>query len=152
MTNSTPLLACMGLLSFFLAGCGTGGDEQRSVGAPDDPVDIGALLANADVERGKMLYLQCRACHSLEEGGMHKVGPNLHGMFGSKAAFATGFTYSDPMVNSGVVWSPDTLDPWLRRPSEFIPGTRMVFVGIKNPQDRANLIAFLQSQTSPGAN
>jgi cytochrome c len=56
------------------------------------------------------------------------------------------------MMNSDVVWSPETLDPWLQRPSQFIPGSRMVFVGIRNPQDRANLIAFLQLQTSPDAN
>ena len=155
MTNSSPVLACMGLLGLLLVSCGTGGDGQPASGAgaePGEPVDIGALMANADLDRGKMLYLQCRACHSLEEGGMHKVGPNLYGMFGSKAAFAPGFTYSDQMTNSDVVWSPETLDPWLQRPSQFIPGTRMVFVGIRNPQDRANLIAFLQTQTSPDVN
>ena len=151
MTKSSPLLACMGLLSFLLVSCGTGGDEQTTGGASDatgEPADLGAMIANADIDRGKMLYLQCRACHSLEEGGIQKVGPNLYGMFGSKAGFATGFTYSDEMANSAVIWSPETLDPWLLRPSEFIPGTRMVFVGIKKPQDRANLIAFLQTQTS----
>ena len=153
MTKSSPVLVCVGLLSLFLFGCGTGGNEQQAAGgagsSPEEQADIGALLATADVERGKMMYLQCRACHSLEEGGMQKVGPNLYGLFGSKAGFSAGFTYSDALINSGVVWSPETLDPWLQRPSQFIPGTRMVFVGINNPQDRANLIAFLQSQTSP---
>ncbi len=156
MTNSSPVFVCMGLLSLFIFGCGVGGNGQQAAdgagSSPEEQVDIEALLATADVERGKMLYLQCRACHSLVEGGMHKVGPNLHGMFGSKAAFAAGFAYSDAMMNSDVVWSPETLDPWLQRPSQFIPGSRMVFVGIRNPQDRANLIAFLQLQTSPDAN
>ncbi len=156
MTNSSPGLVCMGLLSLFLFGCDTGGNGQQAADgagpSPEEQADIGALLATADVERGKMMYLQCRACHSLEEGGMHKVGPNLHGLFGSKAAFAAGFAYSDALTNSVVVWSPETLDPWLQRPSQFIPGTRMVFAGIRNPQDRANLIAFLQSQTSPDVN
>ena len=153
MSKSSPALICFGLLSLVLFGCDTGGrEDQAADGTAVAPADISTLLANADVERGKMMYLQCRACHSLEDGGAHKVGPNLYGMFDSQAAFAAGFAYSDAMMNADVVWTPETLDPWLERPSQFIPGTRMVFAGIRNPQDRANLIAFLQSQTSPGAN
>jgi cytochrome c len=157
MTNSSAVRFSVLLLSVVLFGCGSGGDDpqQAAVGsesAPEAQLDVYALLAQADIERGKMMYLQCRACHSLEQGGAHKVGPNLFGMFGSKAGFAAGFSYSEPMSNSDVVWSPETLDPWLRRPSEFIPGTRMVYVGIKNPQDRANLIAFLLTQTAPSGN
>jgi cytochrome c len=155
MMNSSPALVCVGLLSLFMFGCGSGGDSQQPggvSGTPQADIDIATLLAAADVERGKMMYLQCRACHSLEAGAAHKVGPNLNGMFDSQAAFAEGFTYSDAMTNADVVWTPETLDPWLERPSQFIPGTRMVFAGIRNPQDRANLIAFLQSQTSPDAN
>jgi cytochrome c len=156
MTNSSAVPVGLILLSLLLSGCGSGGDKQQategSESASASQVDIYALLANADVERGKMMYLQCRACHSLEQGGAHKVGPNLHGMFGSEAGFAAGFAYSEPMTNSEVVWSPETLDPWLERPSQFMPGTRMVFAGVRNPQDRANLIAYLLSQTAPDAN
>jgi cytochrome c len=97
------------------------------------------------------LFLQCRACHSLGEGEPHKVGPNLYGMFGQTAGQAPGFAYSEVMIESGVVWSPETLDAWLARPSEFMPGNRMVFVGIRKPLDRANLIAYLQQQTGPSS-
>jgi len=142
------------ICGLVLVGCGSEqAGEQPAASAPSaestDNVgnDIETLLANADVERGQMLYLQCRACHSLEEGGANKVGPNLHGMFGRKAGLAPGFAYSDPLANSGIEWSPANLDQWLARPSEFLPGNRMVFVGIKKPQDRANLIAFLQRET-----
>lgn len=154
MTTIRAVFASIFLLSLFLAGCG--GEQQAADGPgaapgtePAPELDVYALLANADLERGKMMYLQCRACHTLEQGGANKVGPNLHGMFGSQAGFAAGFAYSEPMKNSDVVWSPETLDPWLLRPSSFIPGSRMVYVGIKNPQDRANLIAYLLTQTAP---
>ena len=155
-TKFSRLLACVGALSLALAGCGSGGNPGQgsagSASAPEEPVDINVLLADADVQRGQMLYLQCRACHSLEKGGMNKVGPNLHGMFGSAAGFAAGFTYSDALTNAGIVWTPATLNEWLARPSQFLPGNRMVFVGIRKPQDRANVIAYLQQQTGAAAN
>lgn len=105
------------------------------------------LLASADVDQGKRLFLQCRACHSLEQGGINKVGPNLYGFFGQVAGIVPDFVYSDALKESGINWSPETLDQWLARPSEFLPGNRMVFVGIRKPVDRANLIAYLQQQT-----
>lgn len=140
-------------MSLSLAGCGTPDPGAAgSVVAPEEPVDINVLIANADVKRGQNLYLQCRACHSLNQGGMNKVGPNLYGMFGSKAGFAPGFAYSEALIGTDVVWTPETLSEWLARPSQFMPGNRMVFVGVKKPQDRANIIAFLQQATSGASN
>lgn len=109
--------------------------------------DLNALLAKADMAKGKVLFLQCRACHSVETGGPNKVGPNLHGVFGRKAGLAPGYAYSDALAKSDIVWTPQTLDEWLARPSDFLPGNRMVFVGIREPQDRANLIAYLKPET-----
>ncbi len=143
-----------------VAGCGGGGEAPTSTpasappGAPaagtaaaPESYDIDALVASADVARGQTLFLQCRACHGLEQGGMNKVGPNLHGMFGREAGKAAGFDYSDAVANSGIVWSAKTLDQWLARPSEFLPGNRMVFVGVPKPADRAALIAYIQQET-----
>ena len=107
----------------------------------------GATGASAAVQRGQTLYFQCRACHSLNEGGPNKVGPNLFGIFGSKAGVVPGFAYSDALADSDVVWTLETLDGWLARPSEFLPGNQMIFVGIKNAQDRANLLTYLQQET-----
>jgi cytochrome c len=138
-----------GLLGLVLAGCGPdGGQQAAGDAAPAEPVDINALVASADPNRGQSLYLQCRACHSLEQGGVNKVGPNLHGMFGSKAGFAEGFVYSDAIRGADVVWTPETLNEWLERPSQFLPGNRMIFVGIRRPEDRAAIIAFLERETS----
>jgi cytochrome c len=120
---------------------------QESAAAAPEAEDINTLVANADIARGQTLYLQCRACHTLNAGGANKVGPNLHGMFDRKAGLAPGFAYSDALKNSDLTWDLASLDPWLARPSAFLPGNRMVFVGVKKPQDRANLIAFLQRET-----
>lgn len=132
-------------MALTLSAC-SGGDNNASA-APSTsaaPTDFKALMAKADPDKGKTQFLQCRACHSVEAGGANKVGPNLHGIFGRKAGLAPGFNYSDELKNSNVVWSVDTLDHWLERPSELVPGNRMVFVGIHNAQDRANLIAYLE--------
>ncbi|MFQ5634434.1 MAG: c-type cytochrome [Gammaproteobacteria bacterium] len=142
----------LGLLSLGLFGCG-GPDQPTDPGATGttatvaDAQDLDALLASADVERGEILYFQCRACHSMNEGGPHKVGPNLWGMFGREAGSVPGFAYSDALRDSGIVWTPATVDEWLAQPATMVPGNTMVFVGVSNAQDRANVIAFLQEQT-----
>ena len=136
----------------LLAACAEGGDgapttASAPAAAATAPADFKALLAVADPAKGKVLFLQCRACHSLEAGGANKVGPNLHGVFGRKAGLAPGFSYSEVFTQASIVWSAETLEPWLARPSDFLPGNRMVFVGIRKAEDRANLIAFLKRET-----
>ena len=121
--------------------------------APAEPAapeyDLDALIAAADPDRGRRLFLQCRACHSVEEGGEHKIGPNLWDMFGNPAAEKPGFAYSDALANAGIVWSAEDIDQWMARPSQFVPNNQMVFVGIRQPADRAALIAYLKSVTTP---
>jgi cytochrome c len=149
MLNSLRIAASALTLGLLVTACAEGGDSAPAAGAtaPAGTPDLPALLAAADPEKGKVLFLQCRACHSLEGGGANKVGPNLHGVFGRKAGTAPGFAYSDAVTKSGIVWSEDSLNHWLERPSDFLPGNRMVFVGIRPPQDRANLIAYLKRET-----
>jgi cytochrome c len=154
MLNSVRYAVCLLTLGGFLSACaesgsGSGSDTPSPAATTADaaPVDLQALLAAADPDKGKVLFLQCRACHSLEKGGANKVGPNLHGVFGRKAGLAPGFAYSDVMVQSNVVWSEEALNDLLARPSDFLPGNRMVFVGIRKPEDRVNLIAYLKRET-----
>lgn len=154
MLNSVRVAMSILLLGMLLSACADGGSDTSSpatTAADAAPVDFQALLATADPEKGKVLFLQCRACHSLEAGGANKVGPNLHGVFGRKAGLAPGFSYSDVVSQSDITWSAETLNSWLERPSDFLPGNRMVFVGIRTPEDRASLIAYLKQETGANA-
>jgi cytochrome c len=126
---------------------GAGSEPAPASGSVEEGESLEELLARADAKRGQTLFLQCRACHSLAAGEPHKVGPNLNGMFGRQAGIAPGFDYSPALQEAEVVWTPDALDEWLERPSEFLPGNRMVFIGVRSPANRANLIAYLQQAT-----
>ena len=117
-------------------------NSETVVGEKTANLDSAALLA-----RGKILFLRCRSCHTLEEGGRHMVGPNLHGMFGSEAGKKGGFTYSEALARSGIVWSEETLGEWLEKPNDYLPGNKMAFAGVPKLQDRAALIAYLKEET-----
>ncbi|XP_017755345.1 PREDICTED: cytochrome c iso-1/iso-2-like [Eufriesea mexicana] len=97
-----------------------------------------------DRENGKTLFLRmCAMCHPITKDGGHRVGPNLFGIFGKTCGTTPGFTYTESMRKKGIVWNENTLDEYLQFPREFIPGTRMVFNGIKKVSDRKDIIAFL---------
>ncbi len=161
LTNKYLLILTALIALLAVAGCESGekpaapatSADTAAAPAADPTADAAAgykideLVAGADLKRGKTLFLQCRACHSLGEGEAHKVGPNLYGVFGRNAGLAPGFAYSEAVTAADISWSPETLDQWLARPSDFLPGNRMVFIGVKDPQDRANLIAYLQQET-----
>ncbi len=104
---------------------------------------VAAQLPAGDAERGKRFYIFCQACHTINAGGMNKVGPNLHGIVGSAAGQNAGFVYSEALAGSGLTWDAATLSQWIERPAELVPGTTMLFAGIADPQQRADLIAYL---------
>ena len=107
------------------------------------PPDLGTLLASADPERGKRTAQVCMSCHDLSQNGPNRVGPNLWGVVGRPVASHGGFAYSPALKSLGGQWSYEELDHFLTAPARLVPGTKMAFAGIRNPRDRANLIAYL---------
>jgi cytochrome c2 len=107
-----------------------------------------ALLASADAAAGEAFFRRCMACHTAEEGGANRVGPNLYGIVNRPAASVEGFNYSDAMTafgEAGNVWDFANLSGYLVDPRGFVPGNRMAFAGITNPQDEANVLAYLNT-------
>ena len=110
-------------------------------------VSSAASAAEGDPAAGKRVFNQCQACHTVVKG-KNGLGPSLNGVIGRKVGTADGFkNYSPSMQKSDVVWSEENLDKYLADPKGFIPGNRMIFVGLKKPEDRANVIAFIKQQS-----
>ena len=100
-----------------------------------------------DVDNGAKVFKKCMACHAIDE--KNKIGPSLKGIVGRKAATVEGFKYSDAMLAKaaeGVVWDEATLTAYLPDPKAFVPGTKMVFPGLKKPEEVVDLIAFLKTK------
>jgi cytochrome c len=96
-----------------------------------------------DAARGKTVFARCAACHDLNTGVV-RMGPSLKGIIGRKSGSVANFGYSAGMKGKGVVWNPDPIDVFLSGPMKYVPGTRMAFPGLSNPQDRADVIAYLK--------
>ena len=107
-----------------------------------------ASAQSGNEARGERLFnQQCKACHTLDKDGARTVGPNLHGLVGRKAGSTEGFSSSDAMKASGIVWDDKTLVEYLKDPKGRVPGTKMVYVGLKQEAQQADMIAFLKKAT-----
>jgi len=106
-------------------------------------------FSKGDANKGASLFkTRCAQCHTLGQGEGHKVGPNLHGIFGRQSGQAEGFSYTAANVNKGVHWEEHTLFEYLENPKKYIPGTKMAFAGLKKEKDRNDLITYLKEATA----
>ena len=120
--------------------------------AAQGPEPVLALLASADIEAGIKTAKKCTACHVFEQGGQNKVGPALWNIVNAKMGGADGFGYSAALAEMEGAWDYQALNAFLYKPKAYISGTKMNFAGLKKPQDRANIIAYLRSlSTAPAA-
>lgn len=118
-------------------------------GEGGDAVPIETLLASADAAKGEAVYKKCASCHTINQGGPNGIGPNLHAIMGDSIGHGRGgFAFSDALKNHGGNWDWTSMNEWLTNPKKFAPGTKMTFAGLAKPEDRANLMAYLNSQGS----
>ena len=121
-------------------------EELAAGAAPQAAAEpLPVLLAKADVGKGQASFKKCAACHTAEQGGPNKVGPNLYGVVGAPKARIAGFNYSGPLKAKGGEWSYDELNAFITNPKAHIPGTIMAFAGIQQAGERADLLAYLRS-------
>ena len=124
------------------------GVEAEGEGAAAGP-SLNTLLASADVAKGEKVFAKCMSCHTINQGGANGIGPNLYGTVGEAIAQGKGgFAFSDALKKVGGTWTFEALDHWLTSPRAFANGTKMSFAGLSNPEDRANIIAYLNAQGS----
>jgi cytochrome c len=124
------------------------GAEESGSGAAAE-VPIATLLATADVAKGAEVFKKCAACHTIAQGAPNGIGPNLYATMGEAIAQGkAGFAFTDALKAKGGKWDFETMSAWLTSPRKFAPGTKMSFAGLSNGQDRANVIAYLNSQGS----
>src|SRR5690625_3667188 len=124
-------------------------EPAEAAAAPAGDSELLAAIAAADPSEGEGVFRRCAACHTYEEGGPNRVGPNLWNVVGGPVAHLEGFNYSgaaEEMHDDGVTWTYDNLSAFLTKPQDFMPGTRMVFPGLPKEEDRAAVIAFLREQ------
>lgn len=107
-------------------------------------VAAGAASAAGDPAAGKTAFVKCGVCHSIKEGE-NKIGPSLFGIVGRPSHSVANFNYSEPMKAYSVTWDPATLDHYLIDPRQTVPGTKMIFPGLKSETERSNIIAYLET-------
>ena len=144
----------IGTLSTYVATVAGGSDAAANSDASAPTEDAAAaetdtpgaeILAQGDPAAGEKVFRKCKACHTVEEDGPNRVGPNLYGIVGASVAAVDGFRYSGALTDHGGDWTPDRLATFLANPRKAVPGTKMSFAGLRKSEDQADVIAYLVS-------
>ena len=168
MTFAKASMAALGA-SLALAACGGNdpdvsgntSDSQNSMDVSTETVPAAPAAAqpsetftalpepykSSDYNRGRRTFKLCQSCHTLNEGGQNLVGPNLYGVFGREIGGVEGFSYSKAVEESDIIWTPSILADWLESPRNFLPGNKMSFAGVRKPEDRTAVIAYIMAET-----
>ncbi len=120
---------------------------EEPAAAGGDEMLIGGLTG--DAAAGRRVFARCQTCHVLQDG-VNRVGPSLYGIFGRTSGTVEGFRYSEANQSSGIVWDEEIMFEYLENPRAYMPGTNMAFPGLRNPQDRANVIAYMRENGGAG--
>ena len=123
-------------------------DEEAGAAPEEEGMSLAALLNVADLDAGASVSKKCASCHTFDEGGANRVGPNLWGVVGGPTAHQPDFAYSPAIEGLGGTWTFEALDAYLTDPKGYAPGTKMTFAGLNKPEDRANLLAWMNQQSS----
>ena len=123
------------------------GVVQEGEGGAEAEKPIAFYLASADPAAGEQVFKKCTACHNADQGGANALGPNLWDVLGEPVGKGKGFPFTSALSGVGGTWNWDNMSEWLKSPKKFAPGTKMTFAGLSNPQDRANVIAFLNTHS-----
>ncbi|HBV11755.1 MAG TPA: cytochrome c family protein [Brevundimonas sp.] len=156
---AAPVAALSAVL--MLAACGQNDASPAADSVPQAPkaatpteAEKIALLAalpapynEGDLDNGRRAFARCRSCHTITPGGPNMTGPNLYGVFGSKAGAKEKYSYSHALRTADFTWDAETLDHWLQNPRTFLPGNKMSFAGLPDATDRRDVIAFLKVET-----
>lgn len=120
--------------------------DGKRVVKQEKVIDLKTALKTADFDRGKKIFRKCASCHNIKKGAGAKVGPNLWKVVNRKKGSSPGFAYSKALLQKGGRWDVESINQFILKPRNYIPGTKMAFGGLKKPQARADVILYLQQQ------
>ena len=123
-------------------------EATATTGEAEAEQPIAFFLATADATRGENVFKKCTACHNAASGGAHALGPNLYGVMGANIASKPGYSYSDALAGVEGAWDWENMSAWLASPRNFVSGNKMTFAGLSDPQDRADVMLWLNQQGS----
>lgn len=140
-------LISLAIAALLFTACGAAEDAKLKDTPAAKPVKT--VVEMTPVQRGAKVFTKCRSCHTLEQDGRNKLGPNLWGIYGSKSASKKGYAYSKAMKAADITWDETTMDAYLKKPGTYIPGNKMTFIGLKKQEDRDAVQAYLKEKTTP---